>query len=185
MQITDSSSGRSAAVTKNNELLVTTASAIHAATLRGDAYAWNAISADLAATETALLVSNQSDTRLLVMHKCIIRGDLDTGLDFQVSDTTGLTLTGTAVVAVNLNRKSSKKPDALAYVDETGCTTGSIVLTIFQNESKDGQTTTTPMYTVDLKDAVILGKNDAFKVDVVANTAAAFECTFIGYYIDA
>jgi len=131
-----------------------------------------------------LLVANKSDTRLLVINCVYFRADADAQVDFKLSDTTGITLTGTAVTAVNLNRSSVNKPDAVAYADETGQGAATLILTWFQNESIDGQTTTTPMYKVDCKDAIILGKNDAIGLDNVPG-ATVFECTIIGYYIDA
>jgi hypothetical protein len=157
-------------------------SLIHEATLLGNAYAWNSVAADLVAEDTALAVGNESKTMNLVMHGCYIRCDLATQVDFHFPAYP--TWAGTAVTGVNLNRASTKVADATAYTDETGNTQGAIFLTGYHYISTIAQTTTCPAEFYDFKDAVILGEHDICAVDVIEETAATFECTFIGFFID-
>lgn len=176
-------SGQTAAIDGNNNLVVTTASALNAATLRGDAYAWNQISADINTTDCALLIMNQSDTRLLVISYCYFWNDTVGQTDFKLVDCTGATITGTAVAAVNLNRASPKKPDAVAYHDETGSGTGNLILTWYQHYETNGEATTAPGIFIDFKDAIILGKNDGFGFDLITENTGQ-EVSVVGYFID-
>ncbi len=178
-------SGVTAEINQYNQLSCRTVgvSAIHEATLKGDAYSWNSISADLIAADTALIVCNESRTQLLVIHSCYICCDLPTFVDFHLTHPG--TWAGTAVTGVNLNNASNKIAAATAYADETGHTQGDIILTAAATEHTVGEESTVEPETYNFDDAIILGEHDCFGVDVVGNTAARFECTIIGYYIDA
>ncbi len=158
-------------------------SALHEATLKGDAYSWNAISADLIAADTAMLIGNESKTQLLVIHSCYIACDLATFVDFHLTHPG--TWAGTAITAVNLNRGSNKLAAATAYADETGASQGDIILTGAIMVHFNGQESTCEPVTYNFEDSIILAEHDCFGVDVVGNTAARFECTIIGYFIDA
>ena len=177
-------SGVTAEVNSNHQLSCkgVGVAAIHEATLKGDAYSWNSVSADLAAADTALAVGNESSTRLLVIAGCYIACDLATQVDFHFPAYP--TWAGTAVTGVNLNRASTKIAPATAYTDETGNTQGAIFLTGYHYISTVGQESTCPPVWYSFDDAVILGEHDIIGVDVVENTAARFECTLIGYFID-
>ena len=157
-------------------------SAIHEATLKGDAYAWNTVSADLIAGDTALIVCNESRTQLLVIHSCYIACDLATTIDFHLTHPG--TWAGTAVTGVNLNRGSNNIAAATAYADETGSSQGDIILTGVSMVHTVGEESTCEPVTYNFEDAVILAEHDCFGVDVVGNTAARFETTIIAYYID-
>lgn len=185
MLIEDPRTGDKAGVNKESQLQVVTASAIHQASLRGDAYAWNAVSANLATTDCLICVANYSDTRLLVISFAWVRGDIAGQMDIKLGDVTGLTLAGTAITAVNLNRSSPNKPDALAYSAETQSAAATLILTLYQHLAVNAQTTTGPMLHVDFKDAIVLGRNDCFGIDTILEPAAGFEATVFGYYIDA
>lgn len=176
-------SGRTAVIDNQNNLVVTTGTALNAATLRGDAYAWNQISADINATDCAILIVNQSSTRLLVISYCYVQNDTVGQMDFKLVDLTGVTLGGTAITAVNLNRNSAKKPDAVAYHDETGSAATPIFFTYYQHYQLNGQATTAPATTIDFKDAIILGFNDGFGVDIITENTGQ-ELTVVGYFID-
>jgi hypothetical protein len=174
-------SGRAASVNADNQLATKSVvvSAIHAASLKGDAYSFTAVSADINAGDTALLVANQSKDRLLVIEKVYAYSDVPTQL--KVHCPAVGTWAGTAVVGVNLNRLSTKTADAVAYADETGNTfaAANTVVTLNTNEL------TTAEFPVeyDFKGAVILGYDDAIAVDIIAESAA-FDCTFLTYFID-
>lgn len=176
--------GLQAKVTAQNELSCkgVAYSALHEASLAGNAFSWHAETADLIAEDTALAVGNESKTKLLVIVGCYIRCDLATQVDFHFPAYP--TWAGTAVTGVNLNKASSNIADATAYADETGNSIGDIFLTGYHHVATNGETTTSVPVFYNFEDMVILGEHDVVAVDVVENTAAAFECTFIGYYID-
>lgn len=181
MRIEDGSSGAIAAVTTENKLQTRAVqiSALHEACLNGDAYAWNAISADIDGGDTALLVRNDSSTRYLVVEKLYVYSDVATSIDVHVIGTSTFTAAGTAVTGVNLNPSSGNVADATAFADETGNTQGSIILTLATAEL----TTHQEGIDYDFKGGVILGTNDCIGVDIVADSAA-FECSIIGYFVD-
>jgi hypothetical protein len=142
MRIEDGSGGGSyAAVTSDNQLQTRAVqiSALHDACLNGDAYAWNAISADIDATDTALLVRNDSSTRYLVIEKVYVYCDVATAIDVHVIPNSTFTAAGTAVTGVNLLAGSGKTADATALADETGNTQGSIIVTLHTAELTTAQ----------------------------------------------
>ena len=170
--------GKGAKVTDQNQLKVTTASAIHEAALRGDAFSWNSVSYVPAAGDTILLVNNDSDSRLLVINRIYLYSDVPTAVDIHFP--AAATWAGTAVTGVNLNRTSNKVAPAASYTDETGNTQGTICITLHTNE------VATDQFSIDFPtgDAIVLGEDDSIGIDLVAN-AGEEECTIIGYYIDA
>jgi hypothetical protein len=153
-------------------------SAIHEASLLGNAFSWNAISADLTAADTALLVRNDSGTKYLVIEKLYIYSDVATAVDVHLV-TTSFTAAGTVVTAVALNKSKSATADATAYADETGNTQGDIIVTLHTQEL----TTAQQGFDYDFNGAVILGDDQAIGVDIVADSAG-FECSILGYFID-
>jgi hypothetical protein len=165
---------------KDGQALVTTMSAIQKATLRGDAYAWNSVSADIHATDVLLSVRNLSNERLLVINRIYAWVDVPTALDIHITTSATAFATGTAVTGVNLNTSSAKVADAEGYTDDDGVSQGTIIVTLHTNEA------TADIYPIDFptNDSIILGRNGLLSIDCVAELAA-FECTFIGYYIDA
>jgi len=155
-----------------------TVSAIHEASLNGQAFAWNAVSADVAALATALAVRNDSSTKYLVIDKLYVYSDVATAVDVHLVTAT-YTSAGTAVTGVCLNKAKATVASATAHANETGNTQGDIILTLHTPEL----TTSAEAVGYDFKGSVILGQNQAIGVDLVADSAA-FECTIIGYYID-
>jgi len=154
-------------------------SAIHEASLNGsEAFAWNAVSADIDAADTALAVRNDSNTKYLVIEKLYVWSDVATAVDVHLI-TADYTSAGTAVTGVCLNKASPTVADATAHADETGNTQGDIIITLHSNELATDQFA----IDYDFKGSVILGDNQAIGVDLVANSGA-FECTIIGYFID-
>ena len=176
--------GYAAKVTSDNQLVVTTASAIHQASLLGNAYAWNAVSANIDTTDCMLLVSNTSSTQYLVIHQAYMRGDIAGQIDIKLAECTGLTLAGTAVTGVNLNSAAGKTAPASAFADETASPATTIIMTYYQHLAVNAQGTTSPQCCIDFNDSIILGEDDGFGIDTILEPAAGFEATVIGYYID-
>jgi hypothetical protein len=164
---------------RGNEALVSTMSAIQKATLRGDAYAWNSVSADIDATDVLISVRNLSNERLLVINRLYVWVDVATALDIHTTTSSTAFATGTAVTGVNLNTSSNKVADAEGYTDDDGVAQGSIICTLHTNE------TATDVFAIDwpTNDGVILGTNGIFSCDCVEELGA-FEATVIGYFID-
>lgn len=88
------------------------------ALLDGDAYAWTNATYDPDAHDTILGVQNDSTTRDLFIERMWINSD--TASQFVVHTSSGVTMAGTAVTGVNLNRGSSNVAPATAKCDETG-----------------------------------------------------------------
>ena len=178
--------GLTAEVNDSNQLSTRSVgvSAIHEATLLGNAYAFHAETADLAAGDTAMLLANESNTLSLVVHGCYFAADLATQVDFGFAPYP--TFAGTAVTGVNLNSASTKTAASLAtcYVDETDNTLANFILTGYHHVATAGQATTAVPIFYDFKDMIILGEHDCFGMNVVGNIAARFECTLIAYYIN-
>jgi len=168
---------------KKGQMAVTTASPINKATVRGDAYNWNAVSAaGVGATDCLLMVRNLSPTRLLVINRIYVWADVSTALDVHLiisSATFGAGAAQVAVVGVNLNTSSNKVPDADAHSDDDNVGQGDIICTLMTNE------TSTTQFAINFptNDAIVLGTNGCIGVDAVADVAA-FECTITGYFID-
>lgn len=182
MQITDGTgTTRTAAVNKNNELSVVTMSAIQKATLRGDAYVWNSVSVDVGATDVLISVRNLSNDRLLIINRIYVWADVPTALDVNIqTSATAFGAAGTVAVGVNLNTSSAKVADAEGYTDDDNVSQGSIIATLHTNEA------TADIFPIDFPtdDSIILGTNGIISVDCVADSAA-FECSVVGYFIDA
>jgi hypothetical protein len=176
------SSGRQADTTGGNELKVYNPTNIHRASLLGDAFAWNAISANIDTTDCMILVSNTSSSRLLVISYCVFEGDIVGQLDFKVAECSGLTLAGTAITGVCLNRALNKTAPASAFADETASPAATVFMTWAQSLPYAGVAGI--MNTVDFNDAIVLGENDAFGIDTILEPAAGFEATVFGYFVD-
>lgn len=173
--------GYSAKVTQDMRLLThaVSISPIQEASLKGDAFSWNAINANIDTGDTALLVRNDSTTQYLVIDRIYVWTDVSSDIDIHLTDGAAFTPTGTAVTGVCLNRSKPKTAQATAKADETANTQGNIILTLQCNE------TATDIFAIDydLKGALILDQNDCVAVDIV-DEPGAFECTIWGYYID-
>ena len=182
MQI-EGKSGNTLDVAKDSQTLVTTMSAIHKATIKGDAYAWNTVSYDITAADTILTVRNLSPKRLLVINRIYAWADVPGAFDVHIQTvaTAFTTTQGAVVVGVNLNTSSAKVADAGAISDEEAIAAqGTVILTLMSNEHTDHQ------FGIDFptNDAIILGTNGRIAIDAAA-AAAACECTIVGYFIDA
>lgn len=178
MKIT--SDRNTADVNADKQLLVagSNISAIGAASLKGDAYSWCNVSADIDATDTGLLIRNDSKTRLLVIDSCLLWVDVATKIQIFCPGP-GITLAGTAVAAKNLNRASNKTAPASAYADETANTQANIIANIFVPDGSALAHTT-----VDFNGAIVLSYDESIGFDIVAESAA-YNITVFGYYVDA
>lgn len=176
-------SGKTAETTDANELKVYNPTGMHRASLQGDAFAWTAVSANLATTDCLILVANTSTTRLLVISYCIFQGDIVGTMTFKLGDVTGLTLAGTAIVGINLNTTSNKAAPVSAWSAETASAATDVIYTHSQSLPYAGVVGI--MNRHDFGDAIIVGYNGAFGIDTILEPAAGFQATVFGYFIDA
>jgi hypothetical protein len=185
IQIQGASGAYLANVNKDNELIVRAACVplIHQASLLGNAYSWTAVSADIDAGDTGLLVVNRSSEKWLVISRAYFRVDVESQV--KIHCPAAATWAGTSVVGNNLNRKFSNNAPALAYADETGnvFAAANVIETIYCPNSVNSQVTTSIGVPVDFKDSIILGFNQSIAADIITEPGA-FEATFVGYFID-
>ena len=179
-------SGKSAQVSADNQLETRAVqiSALHNASLKGDAFAWSAVSANIDTTDCMILVANTSTTQYLVIDHIYARGDIAGNMNCKVCSVAGLTLAGTGITGVNLNPSVGGVALASAWSDETASPATSIIHVIYQALGVNAQGTTSIHNRVDFGGGIILGYNYAFGIDTILEPAAGFEATVIGYYID-
>lgn len=183
MQIDDGTgTGRKAKVNLDNYLHVSAVGESrlsHNSDKHSNSYSWTAVSADIDAGDTGLLIANDSTTQNLHITKVYMWADVAT--QFKIHCPAYAAPAGTAVVANNLNRTSPKAAPATAKADETGNTfaAGNVVLTVRNNEVGTDQ------FGVDwdFEGALILGYHQCVAVDIIAESAA-FEVTIFGYFED-
>ena len=92
-------------------------SQIHEASLLGKAFVWTAITADIDAGDTALLVANKSASENLVIEAILVRCDVEG--QAKIHCPAVATWAGTTVVGMNLNRNFANNANAVAYADES------------------------------------------------------------------
>ncbi|MCK5601953.1 hypothetical protein KAR91_08795 [Candidatus Pacearchaeota archaeon] len=157
-------------------------SQIHEASLLGKAFSWTAVTADIDAGDTALLVANRDSANDLVICRASFRSDVASQIKIHCPAVA--TWAGTVVTGNNLNRNFANNALADARADETGnaFVASQVIETLYQGLGVNGQVTTGYQMSVDFKDSIILGYDDAVAADIIAE-GGAFEATFVGYYI--
>lgn len=178
---TDGAGGEhSAGVSKDlkGQVLAAIDKGIAAASLRGDAYAWCSVTYDQTADDTILIVRNNDPDRLLVIDRAWMWTDV-AGKWVLHCPATGLTIDGTAVVGVNLNKSSARVAKATATTNETTNAVVAIVANVYTPDGSALQGTT-----VELNGAVVLGYDQSFALDCAAAAADTLAWVW-GYYVDA
>jgi hypothetical protein len=102
----------------DNALSMEPRSAFAQAVLDGRAFAWTMVTYDPDAHDTIIAVQNTHPTKSLRIHRIHISSD--TASQIQVFVASGVTMAGTAITGVNLNRGSGRLAQATAKADETG-----------------------------------------------------------------
>lgn len=175
-----------AGVNDRNQLLTRSigVTPIAEASLRGEAFSWTAVSANIDVGDTALVLTNKTDTKWLIISSAYVRVDVATQVKFHLP--AAFTPTpGTEVIGVNLNTNYAGTALAQAYCDDDGVAfaAANTILTLYLPNAVNAQVTTSIGQHVDFKDAVILGYNESIAVDIITEPGA-FECTFTGYFIE-
>jgi hypothetical protein len=165
-------SGQSAGIS-NNRLDVSArvnTRAFYASRDRQECYTWSAAK-NIDATDTILLVTNNSTTKRLFIESIAVGSDAATR--YTVHSPAYPTLAGDAVTGVNNNRTSGNAADASAYQDETGNTQANIL--------RQGHLAANTEVIVETDGRIILGYHGCIAVDIVAEPTMA-TCTIVGWY---
>jgi hypothetical protein len=168
--------GRMAKVNVDNQLhtyAVTNPRFADAAARYSLAFSWSNVTYDFTAGDTILLVKNEDPDRLLRVGPVWISGDVAT--EFIIHCPVVVTPTGTAVVGVNLDRRSNNVAKATAIGDETTNSQANVI--------HRGRGIANFAFNIDFQGALVLGEDDCVAVDLVAEGAAA-NVTILGYYQD-
>ena len=136
----------------------------------GQCYSWSAAK-NIDATDTILLVCNNSTTKFLYIEKIIIGSDAATR--FTVHSPAYPTLAGTVITGTNDNRTSGNVADASAYEDETGNTQANII--------HQGMLMASEMVDLTIDGRIILGYHQSIAVDIVTEPTMV-TCTIVGYF---
>jgi len=174
--------GYKAAVDQHNRLAVvaTADSGFHHASVHhGLAFSWTAVTADIDAGDTAILLCNDNPDMRLIIDNIYLWCDVATQLKVHVPAYAAWA--GTAVTGVNLNRTSNTIALATCKADETAnaFVAANTILTIHTNELTTDQFAAS----MDFRNAVVLGYHDSIAVDIVEEPGA-FEATIFGYFTD-
>jgi hypothetical protein len=142
----------------------------------GVAYRLTALSADVDAGDTLLLVKNVNTRDFKVDHIVINGGNVASLYDIHYQATADTTPAGTAVLAapLNPNGDSGEGGDLTAKADETGYSTQGTIL----EEASVGANS---RVVVDMN-GLTLGYNQAVAVDQVTESTSG-GCTLVGYFV--
>ena len=171
------STGSAANVT-DGALRINPRSAFDQAVLDGRAFSFASVTYDPDALDTILGVQNDSTTHLLKITRIIATSD--TASQIQVFTGSGVTMAGTAVTGVNLNRNSNRVAEATAKADETGngAQAAGYVGTTYAQVLQRQVAANTP---VDLDVPITLPYNHMIGLDLTTAATAA-NVTMIGYF---
>jgi hypothetical protein len=168
-------SGKLVKVTPRNRLDVSSAAfaEVHLVAAKdAQTYLWTS-SYSATSGDEIIYVKNTSKTKLLIIDE-IILGCVATA-QFAVYTATG-TAAGTSITGRNTNRTSGNTADVTSLGDAavTGLTIGDrlSITRVPANDSK----------VLDLKDAIILGLDDAITITYTAGAGNTVDATILGYY---
>ena len=165
--------GSSVSVSLDNRLEVSSRNASRATYVSrdtGQTYSWSAAK-NIDATDTILLVCNNSTTKLLYIEKIII--GTDTATRFTVHSPAYPTLAGSVIVGTNDNRLSGNLAEAVAYEDETGNTQANVL--------HQGMIVAGDMVDLIIDGRIILGFHQCIAVDIVTEPTMV-TCTIVGWF---
>lgn len=173
--ITGGASGQ-LAETADNCLKVRAETDFEYAVANGLAFSWANLTYDPDANDTILGVENNSTIYDLYIEKIIVSSD--TSSQMVVHTSSGVTMAGTAITGVNLNRNSSFVAPATAKADETGngqaAATYSgrlLTITVLANQA----------VIIPVGGAIVLPYDHNIGIDLTT-AATASDCTIVGYF---
>jgi hypothetical protein len=169
------SSGREAEVDSQLRLSVITETPLQQALRKGLAYSWTNVPADIATTETMLIVRNNSSTQDLIIERISLSNGNAAVSNYDIHlVTAAYTNAGTAVVGVNLNSHYGNAAPVDATADETGNTQGSMILEYWAVLAD-------ATYELDMN--VRLKNGTALGIDQVTESTRG-TAQFVGYFVD-
>jgi hypothetical protein len=174
------SSGRQADVNTAGELQVANPSAIHKASLLGDAYIVPVRDAGPAAGEYTLYIKNTNPSMDFVISKIWSYGT-DADVEWIFGTVTGTAAGASVITAVNLNRGSAKAAELTCRGGAGGVTGLTAATTIAQ--WFNGVANTTEY--LELGNSLILNNGTAVAFEYQAGTGGAAILHVLGYFIDA
>lgn len=159
----------------SNSLRVRTYGEWEKAIADGMAYSWSNASYDYTAKDTILAVENNSSTYDLKIKRIIISGS--TATQFVIHTASGVTMAGTAVTGVNLNRNSGQTAAATGIGDETG-NAGADTYTY---RLITGRFANSGLVDIDVDGAIILPNDHMIGIDFTTDGTTA-NCTILGWF---
>ena len=126
MQLNDPASGQGAGVNRKGQLAVESGG-ILAATLRGDAWSWISLIADIDTGDTALFVKNLSEVPLILTQAFFEGSNVIAQYDIKLGNATTAPAGGSVVAGVNLSPGFLGEPAVNARTDETAVADGGFV----------------------------------------------------------
>lgn len=152
-----------------------------AAVAAGLAFSWSALGQDMDATDTILLVENNSTAYDLHVQQIMVA--TDNSSQFIVHTSSGVTPTagalGVAVTGVNLNRNSALVAPATALSDDDG--NGQAAAT-YSGRLLIGTLLAAKGITIDLNGTIILPYDHCIGIDITTAPTALCNATIIGYF---
>ncbi len=140
-------------------------------------FGWTSVTADIDAGDTAILITNDSDSKHLHIVRAYIYTDVHTQVLFNLPSFG--TFTGTAIAGIPLNRAAISVAPATAWGDETGNDSSNVLARLSTNELTTGQFALWAEFDGKVK----LGFHDSFSIDIVAEPAAYYSFV-LGYFHD-
>lgn len=144
----------------------------------GRAFAFSNATYDYTAIDTIIGLENNSATQDLKIERIVVTGS--TATEFLVHTSSGVTMAGTAIVGVNMNRNSNASADATAIGDETGnqqqedSYTGKLITGRFANNG---------IVDLPIGGSIILPNDHNIGIDFTTNGTTA-NCTIWAYFQD-
>jgi len=143
----------------------------------GLAFSWSNATYDYTAIDTILAVENNSSTRDLKIKRIYVTGS--TASQVVVHTESGITMAGTAVTGVALNRNLATTADATSKANETGNTAS----TAYTKRLITACMANTGIIDIAVDGAIVLPNDHMIGVDFTTNGTTA-NVTIWGYFVD-
>jgi hypothetical protein len=133
---------------------------------KGNAYIAQSQDLNIDASDTLLLLRNDSASPLVIDQIIVTNGNVASRYEGHII-TAAFTAAGTAVVPLNLNTGAASTAHVTCIADETGNTQGTVIYDIASSP-----TATTPSMVIIQPMGLILARGISFAVDQVAESTA-------------
>ena len=149
--------------------------------LRGDCYAWNAVSANIDTTDVIILLQNLDPNKELCIESIYLWQNVPSKahIHFPAHGDWAGGADEVLITGVNMNRSSTKTAIAICYSDAAGATLAAA--TTMKTLQGNINTADETAFDLILNGTVVLAYQDTISVDNVTEPGG-FEATIIGYY---